>query len=176
MLGSHNSGSFLKQVGWTRWIPGALSRCQSIGFHEQYDLGVRFFDIRVTYYRGKYILAHGLAMYDMTLDEAMKIIAGFSDKCIVGIILEDTFFEFKGDVNYIIRITKDMDIAYITSKRTGQNYMQPKSYSILWAIPTARRFDILVPKHDCRDINRLFRKSSVLKAENIILFDFVETL
>ncbi len=60
MLGSHNSMTYLPLTGWSRilrpWV-----RCQSLTLMEQYNAGVRYFDIRIRLVNGKWRFCHNNA-------------------------------------------------------------------------------------------------------------------
>lgn len=177
MLGSHNSCSFAKQIGWTKFIPTVFSKCQNMNLKGQYACGVRYFDIRVTYYKGQYITAHGMVRYNMTLLEALETINSFEEKCYVGIIIEDTFLKFKGDVNHIIAFSSEYPIVSIYSKKSGDVlFATPFNRAINWAHATADIGDILMPKYDSRDINRILNKQGVIESRTVFIMDFIETL
>lgn len=181
MLGSHNSGSFSKQIGWTKFIPKFFSRCQRLNFREQYDSGVRYFDLRVTYFRGDYYIAHGLVRYNIKLEDAIREISGFKEQCYFSLIIEDTFLEFKGSLNVLMGIStgRKAKLHYISSKKTGKSHYNSSAMNkyIAWMIPTAKKWDILIPEVDCKDINRFLDKRELIMTESsVCIVDFVETL
>lgn len=63
MLGSHNSISYLPIRGWRRvlrpWV-----RCQDQTLLEQYDNGVRYFDIRIRRKDNAWVFCHNSAIFD----------------------------------------------------------------------------------------------------------------
>lgn len=63
-LGTHNSMTYLPVKKW--WLKpfGFMARCQSMTIEEQYNYGVRYFDLRVYYNKSKGIeFKHGLITY-----------------------------------------------------------------------------------------------------------------
>lgn len=180
MLGSHNSGSFAKQIGWTKLIPKCFSRCQRLSIKEQYAIGVRYFDLRVTYYRDDYYLAHGLVRYKLKLIDVLMEISSFEDECYFSIIIEDTFLKFKGDVSFLISMATGTSakLHHVTSKKTGKEYYKSSfiNKEVAWLIPVAKRWDLHIPEIDCENINRLLSRRKLVISDNINLVDFVETL
>lgn len=89
LIGSHNSATGEKPVGWLSRLLLPTARCQSKTVMEQLIEGVRLFDLRVT---DKYLdengkvrrmkgipdlgnlLGHGPSVYDITLEEALRTI------------------------------------------------------------------------------------------------------
>lgn len=72
MLGSHNSMTYLPLMGWGRvlrpWV-----RCQSLTLTEQYERGVRYFDIRIRPDKaGQWRFCHN----NVQLDDTVR---GFAD-------------------------------------------------------------------------------------------------
>lgn len=181
MLGTHNSGSFAKQIGWTKWIPKCFSRCQKLNLREQYDLGVRYFDIRVTYYKGDYYIAHGMVRYNLKLRDVMREISEFDEQCYVGVIVEDTFLKFHGDFGELVSVINEHDtviLNYMIRKKTGAIIYKNSlvSMQVAWLVPTAKKWDLHIPEIDCKDINRIFTKKQLIETNSINLVDFVETI
>lgn len=70
MLGSHNTMSYLPIKGWRRllklWI-----KCQSLTIQEQYNFGIRYFDLRVKLINNEWHLCHNKADFG-TLNKQLK--------------------------------------------------------------------------------------------------------
>lgn len=65
-LGTHNSLSYLRPRQWWLRPFNWIARCQSMTIKEQWDYGVRYFDIRVKYDKnGVAKSGHGLMSYDV---------------------------------------------------------------------------------------------------------------
>ncbi len=107
-ISSHNTMTYLTPKKWWMKIFSFVAKCQDKTLQEQYDLGVRTFDIRVTYVDGILHFAHGLIVYDsMPIYNYFNIINQFPEKCTVRLILESKYYlnkiKFKKDfTNYII--------------------------------------------------------------------------
>lgn len=70
--GTHNSCTYAPLFGWQKILaPFAwmFAWCQPKTLEEQYDSGVRLFDIQTARKNGKWYISHGAIWYDMTLDE-----------------------------------------------------------------------------------------------------------
>lgn len=67
MLGSHNSWSYLTPKKWWMKLFSFTAKCQDLSIIEQYDLGVRCFDLRVRFDKDCELkVCHGLFEYDIT--------------------------------------------------------------------------------------------------------------
>lgn len=92
LIGSHNSLSYNRPRQW--WLhPFAwVGRCQSLTIPEQWNLGVRYFDIRVRFKGIKIISGHGLIDYDVNVIEWLGYLNrranSEKEKCVVRIMLE----------------------------------------------------------------------------------------
>lgn len=60
-LGSHNSWTFAPKRHW--WFPAFMARCQNKTIQQQYEAGVRLFDLRLKFYKGKWEVAHGYCLF-----------------------------------------------------------------------------------------------------------------
>lgn len=91
MLGSHDTFTFLKSTScvYNHAIKWWKTQCKSI--EEQYNFGVRFFDIRVCRNGNKWRLCHGIVNLKMTFPTLINICSYMDMKCplaIYRIILE----------------------------------------------------------------------------------------
>lgn len=63
-IGTHNTMTYLKPKKWYLYPFQFMARCQSKSIEEQYQLGIRLFDIRITYdKKGNPEFRHGLIAY-----------------------------------------------------------------------------------------------------------------
>ena len=70
--GSHNSLSYSKPKYWYQWIFYPWARCQSKDILEQYDLGIRYFDIRVRFDKNNNIVfCHNFTIFDISKNEVL---------------------------------------------------------------------------------------------------------
>lgn len=92
-LASHNTMSYLKPANlWLRPFH-FIAKCQNKTIEEQYALGVRMFDIRITFEKnGKPVFAHGLIKFKTNnVENVLDLINTWKD-CYVRIILEENKF------------------------------------------------------------------------------------
>lgn len=73
-MATHNSGTGERSKGLLSWLVMPFSRCQKLTIREQFEKGVRFFDLRAKKTNGGYIVQHGLWKASMSLNEAIKTI------------------------------------------------------------------------------------------------------
>lgn len=99
ILGSHNSWSYLPPKKWWMKLFSFTARCQDLNIEEQYNLGVKCFDLRIRFKDGELIVAHGLIEYDINRQELFKLLE---------------YLDFKGDVS--VRILHEV--------RTKNSYTQ----------------------------------------------------
>lgn len=67
-IGSHNSLSYLRPKKWWMRLFHFMARCQDIDFVDQYILGARVFDLRISFDRkhfGKVQVRHGAMEFDI---------------------------------------------------------------------------------------------------------------
>ena len=91
VLGSHNSWSYLPVRKWWMKPIAFMARCQRKTIQEQYELGVRCFDLRVRFDNDRYpVFCHGIVEYDADYDkvhEDLKWINGKTN-CYVRVLHE----------------------------------------------------------------------------------------
>lgn len=91
VLGSHNSWSYLRPKKWWMKIIAFTARCQSKTIREQYELGVRCFDLRIRFDKyGNTLFAHGIVEYDVDPDSVHKDLMWIDNKgdCMVRVLHE----------------------------------------------------------------------------------------
>ena len=90
--GSHNSATFGKSYKWYHKLFVPFARCQNKSLKQQWDKGVRFYDLRVTFIDNSWHVAHGLWTGGNTLECILQELIGYSNKsrqtCYVSITLE----------------------------------------------------------------------------------------
>lgn len=96
LLGSHNSWSFLPPKKWWQRALAFTARCQRLNIKEQYNAGVRCFDLRLRFKDGTMYVVHNSFVYCDFLD----------------IIKDLEWLDKKGDV--VIRVVHDV--------RKGKDY------------------------------------------------------
>ena len=75
LLGTHNSLSYLKPKQWWLRPFNWVARCQSLTIKQQWDGGVRYFDIRVKFDKnGLAKSGHGLMSYNILISDVLYLI------------------------------------------------------------------------------------------------------
>lgn len=88
-LASHNTMSYLTPTKWWMKLFKCIYKCQDLTIDEQYKLGVRVFDFRVTYYKDKLIFAHGIIKFEhIDIYKLLDKINKWGD-CSIRIVLEE---------------------------------------------------------------------------------------
>lgn len=75
MIGSHNSMSYLPIRGW-RKVLAPWARCQNLTLQQQYELGVRYFDIRIKKINDVWHFVHNnadLGLYAHHIEEILLL-------------------------------------------------------------------------------------------------------
>lgn len=88
-LGTHNSMSYLPPKKWYLYPFKFIAKCQNISIEEQYRLGIRMFDIRVSY--DKYNNAefrHGAMAFKGNVNEVLSYLNSTKARVYVRLILE----------------------------------------------------------------------------------------
>lgn len=81
ILGSHNSWSYLPVKRWWMVPFRFTARCQDLSIIEQYNLGVRCFDLRVRFNKkGELLVCHGFIKYNIDKEGLYSDLEWLSDK------------------------------------------------------------------------------------------------
>lgn len=80
ILGSHNSWSYLPPKHWWMWPFKFMARCQSKDIKEQYELGVRCFDLRLKFKENKMNIAHGFMLYSYSYVDLSSDLQWLNDR------------------------------------------------------------------------------------------------
>ena len=88
-IGTHNSMTYLQPKQWWLWPFKWMAQCQSIDYKQQYDLGVRYFDMRVKYNKeGKPEFSHGLLTYKCDVESVFKWLNSKKEDIQIRLLLE----------------------------------------------------------------------------------------
>lgn len=108
MIGSHNSFTYLPSTSWlyNKFPKYWRTQCDTIS--EQYEFGIRFFDIRVCWNHNKWQVCHGVVNLEVSfksLEEICKYMEDNAPEAIYRIVLE------KGDfADRVIFIEEAVDL------------------------------------------------------------------
>lgn len=122
-LGTHNSLSYLVPQWWLRLF-NFIGKCQNLTIKEQFDFGVRYFDIRVKYNKNNVAKSgHGLLNYNILIDDVLNLlnIYAYNNKCkvIVRLFLENNKCNPRKHDNLFIK-----DIKYWINTYTNINFVE----------------------------------------------------
>lgn len=93
-IGTHNSMTYLSPKKWYLYPFQFLAKCQSKTVEEQYNEGIRLFDIRISYTKNKEIeFRHGLLAYKGNVYKTLNYLNSQKNKVKVRIILEKSSLE-----------------------------------------------------------------------------------
>lgn len=139
---THNSVTGEEGSGLLSWLVTPFSRCQSKTLEEQYEAGVRYFDIRV--FRDKYgewRCGHGLWTAKKTFREVLY-----------------TFLYMHTDINYSLTIEKGGDEEYTEFKNAwGDPFARDRNMDYVavkhptWHVIAAQNPVQLFPKYKILD-------------------------
>ena len=127
MFATHDSLTAYKVKYWFLRPFNFMSKCQTKDLTEQFSAGVRSFDLRFARHRGKWYGAHGMQIYDITLETALGILAELSlkEELYFRVLHEDTFLKksdykklYKSITEYLSNKNHNLKLLYVASKRT----------------------------------------------------------
>lgn len=192
-FGTHNSGTSSKLVWWQRpfaYLLHLTSRCQTLSIKEQCENNVKLFNLQVTYYKGGWYFSHGLCLYTLSLEEALRIMEDYAtpqEPIYYQLYLDKNFFlgqnieEFKKLVNLLLSRNNDvkMRCAWIEGTEdyiyrdniklnTSEHY-----WTASWAGVNASSWldKLPLPKRHAKKFNKKYVEEN--KADYLML-DFIE--
>ena len=96
ILGTHNSLTYAEPTTRLGRLLNTTSQCQELSIQEQYDYGVRYFDIRIN--RKSTNAKHGLVAYQVSVPQVLCLLNKLStkeDPIYVSLSYENSLFERK---------------------------------------------------------------------------------
>lgn len=89
MLGSHNTLTYNKIRGWRKLLT-PWSKCQEVDYKKQYELGVRYFDIRIKFINNLPVAVHNKNIYKFGHTELDEMFSWMNEKgdCYFRIVLD----------------------------------------------------------------------------------------
>lgn len=185
ILGSHNSWSFRTPTQW--WLKPLrfTAQCQDLSLEEQYNFGVRCFDLRIRFdKKNNPIIAHGIIEYGKLSDNDLKYLNNKKDVCIRLIHEVRTKKQYtEKSKNLFINLCKDLLTKYSNIKFwCGRNlYNWEIDYKFDYN-PTCKEIysSVCSPKLVDDWYPRLFakvnNKNIIPCEEDILLVDFINYL
>ena len=120
MLATHDSLTGHKLKTW--WLYPFLftAKCQNKTIEEQLEIGVRYFDLRFREYKGKLYAAHGVIIFNITLEQVIHILKTFTDRTKETVYFRILFENalVKDSINY------DQFKELVLSKLDTSNYLK----------------------------------------------------
>lgn len=105
ILGTHNSISYLKPKKWWMRLINFTAKCQSMTIEEQWEYGVRYFDLRIGDSMEGECMSHGLVKYKGNLEDILLYLNNcaklHNEKCFVAINLEEYVYDIHECKSYI---------------------------------------------------------------------------
>lgn len=81
VLGSHNSWSYIKPTKWWMNLIRFTAKCQNKDIQEQYNLGVRYFDLRLRFDEDlNPLVVHGKVIFDVGFDQVTRDLEWLNSK------------------------------------------------------------------------------------------------
>lgn len=122
ILGSHNSCTGYKLVGWQKLFAPLLnlfSKCQKKSLEQQFKEGVRLFDLQVNLKDGRWIASHGTTWYDIEPFGVLNELSiRYNEKVYVYLGLDKHFFHpYEIDKFYNMRNQIELSCPNLEIKR-----------------------------------------------------------
>lgn len=101
--GSHNSLTYLPLKNWWMYPFNWIAKCQSKTYVEQYESGIRDFDLRIRFEDGSPIICHGLMKYKGGETILREFLDYLNEKggCTVRLVLEVNKANIRQDEQFI---------------------------------------------------------------------------
>lgn len=199
-LGSHNSFTYLPPKHWWMYPFIPIAQCQSKSIIDQYNLGARWYDLRIRYdKKDRLIVAHGLMVYKISSEKLCQILnrlnaLAFYDKerVYVRVLYEmpsldksakavEHECQFNGFCNFIQ--SKFQYLTFIGGQRKYDwklihnfNTQAPKSID-MYSSCTWRKWDDWLPWMYARIMNnRNWKKYKDIEPDSFMLADFIHRI
>lgn len=117
-LGAHNSWTFAKPIN--KWVPRFIYKCQRVDIQKQYDLGARWFDLRVKYYRDNFYIAHGSVVLNADFEKDLKWLNQHNDVYVRVLLEYNKNPNYYGTISYLFSIfCERLEETYVNIKFVG---------------------------------------------------------
>lgn len=189
MLGSHNTLTYNKIRGWRKLLT-PWSKCQEVDYKKQYELGVRYFDIRIKFINNLPVAVHNKNVYKFGHTELDEMFSWMNEKgdCYFRIVLDIRKTPKDADKQgnlfekYVANIEKkypniNIDEALIAWDYTHTRLDREHKYIYEKHASVTSNWEVIkTPKHYAKQHNGPVRYSykAILKSDNsALLIDFV---
>lgn len=183
VFGSHNSITANRPSSFWGWFAIPFARCQKKTIKEQYDAGVRCFDLRITFEESQPVFAHGITGFEGSPVDVLYDINQFPEKCYVRIILEDTsvIHENEDKFYHFCKLYSSLmkNITFFEGRRRCDWKLvygfqdSPQMYQAVGSMAKdARWYERLIPWFYAKRMNENNMKID-WKSYDIVIYDFV---
>lgn len=184
MLGSHNSVSYLPIKGWKKFFKPWI-KCQSLTLQEQWNKGVRYFDLRIRKYKDEgWWYCHNTAIFAPVMESKELLEFLMEKKAYVRIMLDvrvkpkDADF-YKEDFLELVDWLKDQGlqvdstIVYWEWKEYSDRKIQQNEYHSSVSAPWYKY--ILGTKWFAKHYNKKQKDSIAIKDSNkVLMLDYIQ--
>lgn len=178
-LGTHNSMTYLKPKKWYLYPFQFIARCQSLSIEEQYNKGIRLFDIRISYDKNHNPeFRHGLIAYKRDVWNTLHWLNKQGEAIKIRIILEE------GKPNAINEISFVKDIRNFQIAFNNLIFFEGRrkfDWKQLIELPSLSVIQLISSMQDSKMWPKLYAKTynkenykKYFTSDNIILLDFIE--
>lgn len=183
ILGSHNSWSFKTPTKWWMKLLAFTARCQDLNIKQQYELGVRCFDLRLKFKKDVPIIAHGIIVYGGIPYEDLEYLNSKKDVYIriVHEVRNEKQYTANSIANFIeycynlSNTYKNITFWYgrnlYNSEEDYHFVYNPSCREIYSSICSPRLIDDWYPRWFAKNNNKNIDENSI--QEDILLIDFV---
>lgn len=136
-LGTHNSMTYMKPCGGAKTLAmWPFAKCQSMDYKEQYDFGVRFYDLRIRFIDGTPYFAHGEVEFcDVDAYTVLDYLNSKGD-CAVNLVLENSSKIGTGQNDPFIALCKESLEKYKNIHFIGGWAKYPDDHPIVFQFDT----------------------------------------
>lgn len=103
-FGTHNSGTGGSLVWW-QWLLTPIfqlvSQCQEKSIEEQLEMGVKVFNLQITWYKGDWHFSHGLCVYKEKFSDALNLMESYAR------VNSPIYYQLYLDKNFFLGQDKD---------------------------------------------------------------------
>lgn len=143
-LGTHNSMTYLKPNGSLQELGRTFGKCQNLTIDEQYDFGVRFFDLRIRFHPdGISFFAHGFLEFFGVDPYAVIRALDKKGDCIIQLVMESNSMIADSQNDFFTDFCRTCEQEFTHTVFTGGWSKYPSSGTVVYPFQSA-----LVPRQE----------------------------
>lgn len=148
-LGTHNSMTYLKPNGSLQELGRTFGKCQNLTIDEQYDFGVRFFDLRIRFHPdGISLFAHGFLEFFGVDPYAVIRALDKKGDCIIQLVMESNSVIADSQNDFFTDFCRTCEQEFTHTVFTGGWSKYPSSGTVVYPFQSA-----LVPRQEAYKIH-----------------------